>query len=129
MTTHAVRICITDNTDKVLLQLRREKGNYMFCFFGGRVEENEEPIAAAVREVEEETGLHIKPEELDYLDTWTNEAGIQVLHYNLKRTIGWSDVRTGEDFGIAMVPYAEVSKLPLVHSMQWFLQQYPKLPA
>lgn len=129
MTTHAVRVCITDTEGKALLQLRREKGDYMFCFFGGRVEPDEEPIHAAVREVEEETGLQITADELDYLDTWTNEAGIHVLHYNLKRTVSWSDIRTGEDFGIAMVPYAEVAKLPLVHSMQWFLQQYPELPA
>ncbi len=128
MTTHAVRICITDSSGKALLQLRREKGDYMFCFFGGRVEPNEEPIAAAVREVEEETGLQISAEELDYLDTWTNDAGVQVLHYTLKRHVSWSDIRTGEDFGLAMVPYQDIAKLPLVHSMQWFLNQYPSVP-
>lgn len=129
MTTHAVRICITDSEGKALVQLRKDYGEYVFIFFGGRVEAGEEPLNAAVREVREELGLVIKPEELQHLDTWLNPEGIYVLHYKLLRPITWADVANNEDYGIAMVPYQEIRQVPLSLSMKWFTEKFPELPA
>lgn len=119
---------MTDAEGKSLLQLRREKGEYFFIFFGGRVEEGESPEIAAAREIQEELNLAVDLSELAYLDTWLNPEGVQVIHYKLPRHITWADVSTGEDFGMAMVPYAELPKIPLSLSMKWFYQQYPQLP-
>jgi 8-oxo-dGTP diphosphatase len=128
MTTHAVRILAVDNEGKALLHLRREKGQYFFCFFGGKVESGEEPEAAAIRELAEETGLKVNASDLQYLKTWTNPEGVEVLHYKLNKPVSWKDISNGEDFGLAMVPYADLPAIPLALSMQWFYQQYPKLP-
>lgn len=128
MTTHAVRVLMTDAEGKALLHLRRDKDQYQFCFFGGKVEAGEAPEAAALREVEEETGLKLAPGDLQYLATWTNAQGIEVLHYKSTQTVNWKDLTYAENYGIAMVPYTDLPTIPLAASMQWFYQQYPQLP-
>lgn len=58
-----------DNT--VLLQLRDNKQNIdypnLWGLFGGSIEENESPIEAAIREINEELGITLKKENLKLL--------------------------------------------------------------
>jgi len=50
-------------------------------FPGGKVEDNETPEAAAVRECYEETGISIKEEDLVLLDTEERDSTEPHLHY------------------------------------------------
>lgn len=50
----------------ILLIRQTYRGEMLWTFPGGRVEKDEEPKAAAIREVREETGLSIAAEKLLY---------------------------------------------------------------
>ena len=60
----------------------RKQGTSRFMLVGGKPEPGENPLEAALREVEEETGIRLEPGELSLLGLWqtaaANEAGHQV---------------------------------------------------
>ncbi len=53
---------VQDGAGRVLLQLRSDNGQWGLP--GGAIDPAETPAQAVVREVEEETGLHVRPERL-----------------------------------------------------------------
>jgi ADP-ribose pyrophosphatase YjhB (NUDIX family) len=57
-----VAAIIVNGADEVLLQRRGDSGHWSLP--GGAVEPGEEPAQAVVREVFEETGLHVRPERI-----------------------------------------------------------------
>jgi 8-oxo-dGTP diphosphatase len=62
----AVEVCIL-HADKVLMQKRSDKvSNFpnTWTFPGGRVDENEDFLTAAIREVKEETGIVVKEDSI-----------------------------------------------------------------
>lgn len=63
----SVNVFVIKNS-KVLLGRRLNTGwsDGLLCPFGGHIEKNESPIAAIVREVEEELGVAVKPEDVDF---------------------------------------------------------------
>lgn len=62
-------------TLKVWVQTRTDDGPYhgLLEFPGGGVEQNESPLQAVVREVEEEVGISIRPEDAKFMGTYHNE--------------------------------------------------------
>lgn len=58
----AVAAIIFDDNGEVLLQLRSD--NQLWALPGGAIELGEEPAEAVIREVWEETGLHVLPERI-----------------------------------------------------------------
>jgi 8-oxo-dGTP diphosphatase len=59
---------ILDKQDILILQRGPESsGSGTWNFPGGKVEEDEDPMDAAIREVKEETGLIIEKDKIDYL--------------------------------------------------------------
>lgn len=75
----SVRVCFEG---QVLMGLRRgSHGHGTWSFPGGHIEFGEDPSEAASREVFEETGLKIRPEDMSRLD-WTNDYFEDLgLHY------------------------------------------------
>jgi ADP-ribose pyrophosphatase YjhB (NUDIX family) len=63
VTTVGVFAAIFDE-DRRILCVRRAYTPHNWTLPGGRVEENESPIEALIREVEEETGCEVEPAEL-----------------------------------------------------------------
>lgn len=55
-----VMVMVSDGNGNVLIQNRNDKSWPGFCFSGGHVEPGESFTDAAVREIWEETGLHIE---------------------------------------------------------------------
>ena len=65
---------ISDQKLEVWVQVRMDDGPFhgLLEFPGGGVEANEEPLEAAVREVQEEVGIEIKPHDGRFMGTYTN---------------------------------------------------------
>lgn len=74
-----------DNTLEVWTQIREDDGPYhgLLELPGGKVEPNEEPLMAAVREVEEEVGIRIKSEEGRFMGTYSNSLPGRVILLNV----------------------------------------------
>lgn len=66
-------VAITSDEGDLLLGLRADDGKYTLP--GGHLEDGETPKEAAVREVEEETGIEISEDDLDFLGSKTLEKG------------------------------------------------------
>jgi mutator protein MutT len=60
---------------KLWVQTREDDGPYhgLLEFPGGGIEPGESPLAAAVREVEEEVGITIDPDQGKFMGTYANE--------------------------------------------------------
>lgn len=65
---------LPNNILEVWTQVREDDGIYhgLLEFPGGKIEENETPLAAAVREVREEVGIEIDPLKGKFMGIYTN---------------------------------------------------------
>jgi 8-oxo-dGTP diphosphatase len=82
---------LLDDEGRVLLARRAgDPGAGMWDLLGGFIEEDEEPLAALVREVEEETSLRIEPGEYlgAYPDRYGSEGIFTLNLYWLARVVG-----------------------------------------
>lgn len=98
----------------------RKTGTTMFMFPGGKHQQGETPLATALRELTEETGLTVAPEDLEYLGAWNtpaaNEDGQQLYSqvFALLRPLARNEVPT---------PDAEIEELA------WMDPAAPQAPA
>lgn len=58
----------------------RKAGTTMFMFPGGKHQDDESPLDTAIRELAEETGLAVPPEDLEHLGTWDTPAANENGH-------------------------------------------------
>lgn len=65
-------LCLLDDGGRLLLV--RKRGTALFMQPGGKPEAGETPAQTGVRELSEELGLTVPPEELTLLGTWTGPA-------------------------------------------------------
>lgn len=71
------------NDDKVLLG-RRVNTGYMddhLCPPGGHVEEGETPTVAAIREAQEELGIDLKPDDLEFICVAARKSPVEYVAY------------------------------------------------
>ncbi|WP_342265288.1 NUDIX domain-containing protein [Cardinium endosymbiont of Philonthus spinipes] len=69
--TNAIATCYMVCNEKVLL-LKREDGAILgnrWCMAGGKLEKNETPLQAVIREVAEEVGIILLPEQVAFIQT------------------------------------------------------------
>ncbi|MEO7069212.1 MAG: NUDIX domain-containing protein [Nostocoides sp.] len=86
----------------------RKRGTRMFMLVGGKLEPGESPLAAALREAEEEVGLALGPRDVEVLGHWrapaANEPGAvvdSVVHVLERRVVA---VPRAEIVELAWVP-------------------------
>ena len=89
--TDFVQVTLVDPRGRVLMQERDEHAPVwpdMWCFPGGGLEPGEEPVAGAVRELAEETGVVVAPEDLTDLGQFelATERGTFHFHAYVART-------------------------------------------
>lgn len=71
------------NEDKILLS-RRANTNWMdghLCIPGGHVEKGETPVIAMLREIEEELGVSVNPDDLEFLCVAARNSNVEYVAY------------------------------------------------
>jgi 8-oxo-dGTP diphosphatase len=120
-----IRIAVTilvDPAGRLLLQLRdgnTSRNPHTWCPPGGRVEPGEEPLEAAIRELAEETGLHLSTVDL----FWSGPLPLPPpgasgeLHVFYAPTAATQDeVRCFEGAAMTFVDAALIPELPIANS-------------
>ena len=106
---------------KILLQLRDEKPNIFYpgCWglFGGNVDENEDPIYALKRELEEEIGF--RPKTLNLLFSWNHYKYNSILHFFLvPLSIDYEDLCLNEGQSMNLFSLEQINKLKITPSLE-----------
>ena len=121
--TDLVQVTLVDPRGRVLMQERDEHAPlwpHMWCFPGGGIEDAEEPVAGAVRELAEEAGVVLAPEELADLGRFelvTHDRGTFHFHAFVARTtLGDRDVERHEGRHMIFVDPARWPDLDTVPS-------------
>lgn len=80
-----VQVVLLDPRDRVLLQLRDDVPVIPYpgtwCLPGGHLEEGEDPVAAAVRELREEMSLEIHPSALHHVISARRHYGLEHTYW------------------------------------------------
>jgi isopentenyl-diphosphate delta-isomerase type 1 len=73
----AVSICIINSNNEILMHKRSSKKlifpNLWSCYVRGHVQAYEESVDACIREIEEEIGIKVLPENINYLYTFKDD--------------------------------------------------------
>jgi 8-oxo-dGTP diphosphatase len=104
-------------TQSLLLHLRDDKAPTYpntWAFFGGRGEAGETDVECCLRELKEETGLDLRPDELQRLREYvvTERKQYQIIFY-AEKAVPLDELVLGEGAGIAWVALADVASLAM----------------
>ena len=115
----AVSAIIMDDEGKILLQQRSD--NKQWATPGGAIDPKEEPADAIIREVFEETGLHIIPEHIigvyggeENFMVYPNGDEVSIISIVFKCTIKGGTLRINDDESIDLRFFA-FDNLPTLH--------------
>lgn len=98
-------VILEDERGRVFLQLRSQiKGIAnpgQWGLFGGHIEAHESPEQGALREVEEELSVHLRPEKLRPLRQWARRDGSKqyyLYHYPVNNELDQAALTEGQRF-------------------------------
>jgi 8-oxo-dGTP diphosphatase len=117
MNTSAVTCVVIRLSGEILMQLRDDgsgkqiKYPNMWCFPGGGIEKNENPIQAVIREMYEEFELTIRESECAHLITYTHDY--QTDHVYVCRTNPNTKPIQREGADMKWMTFSEIKKMPL----------------
>lgn len=135
--TKLATICYIDNGKELLLMLRNKKPNDIhqgkWISVGGKLEAGESPEECAIREVYEETHLHVKSMDFKGMVTFPNfTPGHDWYTYVFKVTDFEGELISDEESRegtLAWVPYDQVLSKPTWQGdyelFKWILEDYP----
>lgn len=115
----AVALLATDAEGRVLLQLRDDRPGLamagQFAPFGGEVEPDETALAALCREIHEELGLCLDPEELTL---WDETRGLvrddtALTFFTTAKPLCRAALRLGEGAGFAFLSAQQCQSWPM----------------
>jgi 8-oxo-dGTP diphosphatase len=99
-----------------------------WTFFGGTIEENEEPIDAVKREVEEELGIVIEEDSIELFmeDDYEIEDNSKGRRYNfvIKIDIGVEDIKLKEGGGFGFFDKSELKDIKIIPHDKIILEKY-----
>ena len=141
--TDFVQVTLVDPRGRVLMQERDEHAPAwpeMWCFPGGGLEGDESPVAGAVRELAEETGVVVAPEDLTDLGLFelvTDDRGTFHFHAFVARTtLNDRDVECHEGRQMLFVDADRLPDVDLVRStalvaphLRTWIEQHPFVPS
>ena len=106
-------MCMVYDGDKILVQDRADPNWPGVIFPGGHVESGESFAAAVIREVYEETGLHIKNPRLCGIKEWENSDGSRyiVLLYKTNQYSG--EIKSSDEGNVFWTTFGALSTAKL----------------
>ncbi|MBO5522391.1 MAG: 8-oxo-dGTP diphosphatase [Roseburia sp.] len=90
-------MCQVSNGDEILVQYKISPNYSGVTFPGGHIEENETITDAVVREVFEETGLHIKNPIMRGIYDWINDDGTRYFVFLYSANEFFGELRSSEE--------------------------------
>ncbi|WP_118133870.1 NUDIX domain-containing protein [Oceanicella sp. SM1341] len=123
-------VLIEDPAGRLLLQLRDDidtvAARGQWCLFGGGVEPGETLREAALRELEEETGLAPSPERLAPFcrAVSTSPARTRLYVYRLRLAVDPARIRLGEGAGFALLTPAQLRRYEIVPFQRPIIEQH-----
>ena len=91
-----VRVIVMDDKNRMLMVCQHHEDRDIWMVPGGGIEEGESSLEAAVREVDEETGLDVQIEKLLWHVEEVSERGQRFVNFFLGRMTGGT-LELGED--------------------------------
>ncbi len=123
---------IIENTEgKLLFQLRDNNpkitNRNKWSLFGGGIERRETPLRAIIREVKEELGITLDPNDLRLLfKKESRSSNRYVFYYKIKKDLG--DIKLGEGKSFKFMRLSDlIFKKNVVNSLRIFMLLYPFL--
>lgn len=111
-----VGIILQDALKRVGMQLRDDfdglAGRGLWSMFGGHMDQGEAFVETAVRELNEETGILLKPSDLEPLVRLVPNNGVHAYHYyyRVKRAVDVNEIRVGEGAGFAFLNHRQYQR-------------------
>lgn len=98
-------VILEDERGRIYMQLRSRVEGIAnpgkWGLFGGHVESGEAPDRGALREVEEELSVHLRPEKLRPITEWSREKGSKryfLYHYPVSDELDGAELTEGERY-------------------------------
>jgi 8-oxo-dGTP pyrophosphatase MutT (NUDIX family) len=120
-------LLIQNSQGEYLLQMRDDTPGIVaplhWDFFGGGVEEGEDTLMAAGREMQEELGIVASAGELELV--WSKVVGeVEENIVRLKRTVEWGDFTVFEGAGAGFFTIEEIAKIPATPPVRAYYAQF-----
>jgi 8-oxo-dGTP diphosphatase len=129
----AVSVVVMKNKSVLLIKRAHDPKTGYYSVPGGVVDLGEKFEDAAIREVEEETGIKIKIERLiDVIDNITQDENGVRFHYVLigvlAKAVGGTFISSNESLDTRWVPFDELTNYPLTNTATHFFKKLEILP-
>jgi 8-oxo-dGTP pyrophosphatase MutT (NUDIX family) len=123
-----VNVIIQNRGGKYLLQMRDgNEGIYSplkWGSFGGSINDNEEPVQGAAREINEELGIDVKPNDFEIAGQFESENDVLVYVVRYKKTIEWRDIEVFEGAGAGFFTKEEAMRIDIAKETKMLAEKY-----
>ena len=108
---------LSDSNGNILVEDRKDPDWPGICFPGGHVEPGESFTEAAVREMQEETGLTVMDPQLCGVKQFQTKTGARYVVFLYKATQWTGSVQSSDEGEVFWLPRTELSKYHLVDDL------------
>lgn len=111
-------MCQISDGDNILVEDKVNSSYTGVTFPGGHIEENESLTDAVIREVYEETGLHIKNPVMCGIYNWIQDNNTRYFVFLYKATEFTGELRSSDEGEVRWIKKEQFLNEPLAHGMQ-----------